>query len=170
MGVSGSEMFLSDEKDLNSLELNFLAKPRPRVPALQFHQDHDRHNNIANLQKAELCEEKDKAKEEKHQEDKCKGFAPSLKIQLPSLGEFKVEEDGDGFKTPTSLDHKIPVILQCPPAPRKPKSRPLPKRKLPHQRRIFHDLSNEIEALFPPALRADLGKKIKKVRQETQPN
>lgn len=182
IGVSNSEMFLSAEKDLNSLELNFLAKPRPREPTLEFHQDHDCHNNIATLQDSELCEDKrvvhlhgkDEAKEEKDQEDKCDGFASSLKIQLPSLGEFKVEEeqeeDGDGFKTPKSLDQKIPVMLQCPPAPRKPKTRPLPKRKLPQQRRILHDLSNEIEDLFPPALRADLRNKIKKVRQETQAN
>ncbi|XP_039019466.1 cyclin-dependent protein kinase inhibitor SMR10-like [Hibiscus syriacus] len=40
-----------------------------------------------------------------------------------SLGEFKamVDED-DGFKTPTSLDYKIPEMKQCPPAPRKPKA------------------------------------------------
>ncbi|KAJ0020251.1 hypothetical protein Pint_32362 [Pistacia integerrima] len=159
MGVSNSEMFLSAEKDLNSLELNFLAKPRPRVPTLEFHQDHDCHNNIATSQDSELCE--DKRVVDLHGKDEAKG-------------EFKVEEeqeeDGDGFKTPKSLDQKIPVMLQCPPAPRKPKTRPLPKRKLPQQRRILHDLSNEIEALFPPALRADLGNKIKKVRQETHAN
>ncbi|XP_044507009.1 cyclin-dependent protein kinase inhibitor SMR3-like [Mangifera indica] len=145
-----------------------------------LHQDHDCHNNMSTLQDSELCEEKrvvdlhgkDEAKEEKDKAGKFKGFASSLKIQLPSFGEFKVEEEQEeeGFKTPTSLDHKIPVILQCPPAPRKLKSRPLPKRKLTHPRRIFDDLSNETEALFPPAIRADLGKKIKKPKQETHAN
>lgn len=39
----------------------------------------------------------------------------------PSLGDFKATggDDDDGFKTPTSLEHKIPVILQCPPPPKK---------------------------------------------------
>lgn len=37
------------------------------------------------------------------------------------------DADDDGFKTPVSMDHKIPVLQQCPPAPRKPKPKPKPK-------------------------------------------
>ncbi|XP_042474839.1 cyclin-dependent protein kinase inhibitor SMR10-like [Macadamia integrifolia] len=86
-------------------------------------------------------------------------------------GELEVvEEDDDGFRTPTTLDHRIPAvnIKQCPPAPRKPNSNP--KRKASSssfttRRQLFPlDLSQEIESLFPPALLADLGRKIKKVR------
>ncbi|PPD87572.1 hypothetical protein GOBAR_DD15477 [Gossypium barbadense] len=77
------------------------------------------------------------------------------------------ENDNDGFKTPTSLDHKIPAatILKCPPAPRKPKSLPIissPAKRKSLRRRILLDLTKEIESLFPPALIADLGNKIKK--------
>lgn len=84
--------------------------------------------------------------------------------------EVEVEvEDGDGFKTPTCLDKRIPKVVECPPAPKKPKSKPLMsiKRKLSFQqtRIVLHDLSNDIEAMFPPVLLADLGNKIKKVRQ-----
>ncbi|KAM1271656.1 hypothetical protein ACFX2I_032554 [Malus domestica] len=32
-----------------------------------------------------------------------------------------VDDDDDGFKTPTSLEHKIPPMTECPPAPGKPK-------------------------------------------------
>ncbi|KAJ4725824.1 cyclin-dependent protein kinase inhibitor SMR3-like [Melia azedarach] len=131
MGVSNSEMFLSAEKDLNNLEINFLSRP-----TLEFQDDHQ--CEIAPLQLEEELHEKNS----------------------------RLKEDSDeGFKTPTSSDHKIPVVLQCPPAPRKPKSRPLTKRKV-SPRRVLHDLSNEIEAMFPPALLADLGNKIKKVRKE----
>lgn len=162
MGVSNSEMFLSAEKDLNNLEINFLSRP-----TLEFQDDHQ--CEIAPLQLEEELHEKvgeDHKQHKEREEDKCKITVSSLKIQLPSLAEFKVEEDSDeGFKTPTSSDHKIPVVLQCPPAPRKPKSRPLTKRKV-SPRRVLHDLSNEIEAMFPPALLADLGNKIKKVRKE----
>ncbi|XP_059431009.1 cyclin-dependent protein kinase inhibitor SMR3-like [Corylus avellana] len=140
MGVSDSQMFLS-EKDLNAMEFNFLVPP-----TLEFQEDHQ------------------KPEEEEEEEEKKK-----KKIKIPSVivGKFRdVEDDEDGFKTPTSLDHKIPVILQCPPAPRKPKTIPLTKRKATRQR-ILLDLSNDIEALFPPALLVDLSRgKIKKIRQE----
>lgn len=154
MGVSNSEML-----DLKALEIDFLARS-----TLEF-QDHDPCESIAN-------------KEDHHDEGEgeCKIVVASLNIKIPSFGEFKIEEGFDhqedfdsGFKTPTSLDHQIPVLLQCPAAPRKPKSRPiLTKRKAQSQsqRRILYDLSNEIEALFPPALRADLGNKIKKAKQQ----
>lgn len=42
-----------------------------------------------------------------------------------------ISDDDDGFRTPTSSDHKIPVVQQCPPAPTRPKpiscSRTLPR-------------------------------------------
>ncbi|KAF9665510.1 hypothetical protein SADUNF_Sadunf16G0130300 [Salix dunnii] len=100
------------------------------------------------------------------QEENCGISVPTLKIKLPSLGAFQIEDNdhGDVSKTPTSSDCKIPDIFQCPPAPRKPKSLPSTNRKSP-RRRVFLDLSNEVETLFPPALAANLGCKIKKVRQ-----
>ncbi|EEF28791.1 conserved hypothetical protein [Ricinus communis] len=167
MGVSNSEMLLS-EKDLSSMEFNFLVRP-----ALKFEDECD----IAPLQISsdpdDLPEEDEEEEVQEHQEDKCKLLISTLKIKLPSLGEFKIQEQeqeqqdlDDGCKTPTSLNHKIPTLLPCPPAPRKPKSLPSNKRKSPARRRVLLDLSNEIESLFPPALRADLGAKIKKVRQE----
>jgi hypothetical protein len=144
MGVSDSQMFLS-EKDLNAMEFNFLVPP-----TLEFREDHGKPEVV---------------KQEEEEEEKKK----KKKIKIPSVtvGEFRdVEDDEDGFKTPTSLDHKIPAILQCPPAPRKPKTIPLTKRKAARQR-ILLDLSNDIEALFPQALLEDLSRgKIKKIRQE----
>nr|GMD46560.1 cyclin-dependent protein kinase inhibitor SMR3-like [Ipomoea batatas] len=35
------------------------------------------------------------------------------------LGKSEVAEDDDGFRTPESLEHRIPVITACPPAPKK---------------------------------------------------
>lgn len=35
--------------------------------------------------------------------------------------ESSISADDDGFRTPTSSDHKIPVVEQCPPAPRRPR-------------------------------------------------
>uniref|UniRef100_A0A6N2K616 Cyclin-dependent protein kinase inhibitor SMR3 n=1 Tax=Salix viminalis TaxID=40686 RepID=A0A6N2K616_SALVM len=154
MELSTSEMFFS-EKDLNpSMEFNFLVRS-----ALEL--GDDRENEPQELHKEKEVEE------EEEQEDDCEVSVPTLKIKLPSVEAFQIEDDkdddDDGFKTPTSLDRKIPVIFQCPPATRKPKSLPSTKRKS-GQRRVLLDLSNEIESLFPPAPAGDLGGKLKKVR------
>ncbi|KAJ6309822.1 hypothetical protein OIU76_014711 [Salix suchowensis] len=138
MELSTSEMFFS-EKDLNpSMEFNFLVRS-----ALELGDD-------CEIEPQELHKEKEVEDEEEEQEDDCEV-------------EDDKDDDDDGFKTPTSLDRKIPVIFQCPPAPRKPKSLPSTKRKSA-QRRVLLDLSNEIESLFPPAPAGDLGGKLKKVR------
>ncbi|GMJ10733.1 hypothetical protein HRI_004742500 [Hibiscus trionum] len=107
-----------------------------------------------------------------HQQQKeefvLQGDGERSKLKWPCSGEFNVadDENDDGFKTPTCLDHKIPAILKCPPAPRKLKSLPIisAKRKA-SRRRILLDFTKEMESLFPPPLLADLGNKIKKVRQ-----
>ncbi|KAM7522202.1 hypothetical protein LguiA_012104 [Lonicera macranthoides] len=85
-----------------------------------------------------------------------KNLVSSMKL---ATTEIKVEEENEGFKTPTKLVDKNIVALICPPAPRKPKMVPvLSKRKVLHSRpRIYLDMSKEIESLFPPAIRADLG-------------
>ncbi|OMO67757.1 hypothetical protein CCACVL1_20340 [Corchorus capsularis] len=169
MGVSNPEMFLS-EKDLstsnNSMEFSFLVRP-----PLEFQEEDDECQIAPNFQDVVNDEPR------QQQEDKCKLAVVSdpMELKLPCLGESKVhdengkEEDDDGFKTPTCLDQKIPAMLKCPPAPRKPKALPIisssAKRKANFRRRILLDFTKEIESLFPPALLADLGNKIKKVRQ-----
>ncbi|KAK3206250.1 hypothetical protein Dsin_020296 [Dipteronia sinensis] len=196
MGVSNSEMLLSG-KDLNScLELNNFLTSNARRPTTTTTLDQFQECRIAPPAPLQVEEENvfdkredreqgqgqgQEQEQEQEQEDKCCRFlnlkSCDLKIKLPTNSldqEFKFEEDDHnddgGFKTPMSPHHKIPPVLKCPPAPRKPKSIPLMminKRKLPAKRRIIlHDLSNEIEAMFPPVLLADLGNKIKKVRQE----
>ncbi|KAI5682353.1 hypothetical protein M9H77_03581 [Catharanthus roseus] len=86
------------------------------------------------------------------------------------LGESEVADDDDGFATPTNSDHKIPVITQCPPAPKK--IRPSAKRKASSPDRIRRnlqiDLSREVESMFHPTVQDDLGRKIKKARREEE--
>ncbi|XP_019073407.2 uncharacterized protein LOC109121966 [Vitis vinifera] len=50
----------------------------------------------------------------------------------PSLGELSAVEENEGFRSPTSIKHKIPAITECPPAPRKPTA----TRAIPMKRRI----------------------------------
>ncbi|XP_040990858.1 cyclin-dependent protein kinase inhibitor SMR10-like isoform X1 [Juglans microcarpa x Juglans regia] len=174
MGVSDSQMLVSD-KDLNVMKLNFATRP-----ALEFQDEckteppEDRGvrkiPEVLQEEEQEYQKQEQDLEQEQEKEDKHDSISlSSLGVRIPSLGEFRdIEEEDDGFKTPTSLDHKIPVFLQCPPAPRKlkPKAVVTTKRKAA-RRRIPLDLSNEIELLFPPStLQAlDLSGKIRKIRE-----
>lgn len=73
---------------------------------------------------------------------------------------LKVKEDE--VKIPTSPKCNTKHMI-CPPAPKKPKSIQITKRK----QRVFLDVYDEVKSMFPPALLADLGNKIKKVRRES---
>ncbi|PON36722.1 hypothetical protein PanWU01x14_326230 [Parasponia andersonii] len=183
MGVSNSEMLLS-EKDLNVVEFNNFLVRRPTLELIQ----HERHQLTCCLQDEEdpeVREKQEKSKLEK-KEDKFEMLVSTLKLKIPShhhhVEEFITRDadhddqensngcdnnnNDDGFKTPTSLDNKIPVVLPCPPAPRKPKSTIAKTKRKANRRRVFLDLSSEIESLFPHNVLADLGGKIKKkVRQ-----
>ncbi|WCJ41224.1 Cyclin-dependent protein kinase inhibitor SMR3 [Euphorbia peplus] len=172
MGMpNNSEILLSD----NDLEFNFLVRP-----TLQFEEeDEQEHCEVAPSEDSDGTEDPKEEQEQERQEieqqkegEKCKLMVSCLKIKLPSLEEFKNAQEQqldleDGLKTPTSLEKRIPLVLSCPPAPRKPKALPSNKRKLMGgRRRVLLDLSNEIESLFPPSMRVDLGAKIKKVRPQ----
>ncbi|KAF8395113.1 hypothetical protein HHK36_019054 [Tetracentron sinense] len=144
MGRLNSEPFLT-EKDPKAIEIAFLSIPTLEFPdgcQIPASENHELHR---------LDEVQDQGEEKK--EEKYQVFDSSVELKMPStLGEFKVDDDEDGFRTPTSLDHKIQV-KQCPPAPRKPTSLPSTKRKassnyLPRQIRI--DLK-DFASLFPPA-------------------
>ncbi|XP_028065025.1 cyclin-dependent protein kinase inhibitor SMR3-like [Camellia sinensis] len=147
MGTSDCDLSLC-QKDLNSMEFNSLSKPK------------------SEFQDGELLQE------QKQQEQEEKGktiLVSSLTIKTRSLGEFKVSDDdndGGGFRTPTSLDQRIPVITQCPPAPRKPKKTlSLTTKRKAASRRLMLDLSTEIDSFL-----ADLDGKIKKVRKVVNGN
>lgn len=66
----------------------------------------------------------------------------------PSLGELMATDDDDeGFKTPTSLESKIPVPTECPPAPKRrsylsPVSPTIRKRKTAH---IFRTIAKLVD-------------------------
>ncbi|KAG6434082.1 hypothetical protein SASPL_105703 [Salvia splendens] len=62
---------------------------------------------------------------------------------IVSHRESDADEGGGGFETPTSSDHKIPPITECPPAPMKP--RPPPPRL---KRKASSPQPAEIESVF----------------------
>ncbi|KAK1389506.1 cyclin-dependent protein kinase inhibitor SMR2-like [Heracleum sosnowskyi] len=81
--------------------------------------------------------------------------------------DLDLDDDNDGFRTPTSLDHRIPVMKQCPPPPRKRKvssrKRKLYSPLLMQTTLQLIDAPQEImESMFPP--REYNHHKIKKAR------
>lgn len=81
-----------------------------------------------------------------------------------------VEDNNDGLKTPTSAMNKIQPNFTCPPAPRKPKAVPLGKRKGTYRELRLLDLSGHVLSLYPPAMLADFGNRMKKARRDQQQN
>lgn len=145
--MSNSGVFVIKESK-EVVEFKILATPR-----LIF--EDESHSDVPELHKRE---EEDKKKKDDDERRYCEVKTPDEECERPSLGEVKViEEDDDGFKTPTSLDHKIPVIKQCPPAPKKPK--PPMKRRIAANRvrrnLRLEVLSEEVESLFPFPLLSD---------------
>ncbi|CAI8603891.1 unnamed protein product [Vicia faba] len=58
-------------------------------------------------------------------------------------------ENDESYRTPTSKESKIPEILNCPPAPKKPKPFVSCKRKLMDEFQFFEVSSNEdMDAFF----------------------
>nr|DAD25849.1 TPA_asm: hypothetical protein HUJ06_027317 [Nelumbo nucifera] len=159
---NSSELFLVDnDPEVNELEIllrstSEFSDDGRLITTSEVHQLH---------RQGEQNEQRQQQHDEKEDKDQSVASSEDLKLPLLGEGEFTGDDDDDGFRTPTSLDHKIPVILQCPPAPRKIISIPSKKRKASSTRRqLLLNLSDEIESLFPPALFADHGRKMKKVR------
>lgn len=134
--------------------------------------------NSSSIQEDRL-EEKEDLEANIVKEEKCvETSVSSMESEKPCLSAgastTAVADDDEGFKTPTSSDHQIPVVAQCPPAPRKPRPKPDPpamKRKLSPsrtRRALFRDLSDEVESMFPLQIQDDddVDRKIKKARTD----
>ncbi|KAI4352650.1 hypothetical protein L6164_006881 [Bauhinia variegata] len=68
---------------------------------------------------------------------------------LAAPSQSEVTETEDGCRTPTSKESRIPEILSCPPAPRKPKRLVSCKRKLADEFQFFEVVNKEeIDAFF----------------------
>lgn len=161
LSMSNSEVF--------SVEFDVLKRP-----LTEFHDESDDNDPELGQALARVVEAAADEKEEKFNGTFVLSKEP---VKSPELGgEFKAtdqhhddDENDDGFKTPTSLDHKIPVKAQCPPAPKKSNSFSSRKRRPVSsnvRRTLRLDLSHEVESLFPKPIFDDLHRKIKKARKE----
>lgn len=164
ISMSSSELFIVKENN-EEKELNFLSKR----PVLEFQKESHATTSRDTDPPQQLQEQGAKSKVHDENQEECNSILDPNSIEKPSLEAVLMEtyvvgDDDDGFKTPTSLDHKI-SITKCPPAPRKPKPFLSRKRKAspPKALTILQlDLSQEIEAVFPSTIVVGLQKKIKK--------
>ncbi|KAL9398692.1 hypothetical protein Peur_007653 [Populus x canadensis] len=164
ISMSSSDLFIVKENS-EEKELNFLSKR----PMLEFQKESHATTSRDSDPPQQLQEQEAKSEVHHENQEECNNTLDPNSIEKPSLEAVLMEtyvvgDEDDGFKTPTSLDHKI-SITKCPPAPRKPKPFLSRKRKAspPKARTILQlDLSQEIEALFPSTIVVDLRKKIKK--------
>lgn len=162
--MSSSELFIAKENN-EEKELNFLSKR----PVLEFQKESHATTSRDTDPPQQPQEQGAKSKVHDENQEECNSILDPNSIEKPSLEAVLMEtyvvgDDDDGFKTPTSLDHKI-SITKCPPAPRKPKPFLSRKRKAspPKALTILQlDLSQEIEAVFPSTIVGGLQKKIKK--------
>ncbi|OMO66261.1 hypothetical protein CCACVL1_21238 [Corchorus capsularis] len=161
--MSNSEIFLVEDEE-QGIEFEIMK----RRPPLEFHDDQEECTQAPTADNSSYDIERECNVAASKESEKKIDVKPD---------DNNDQEEEDGFKTPTSFEHKIPVTKQCPPAPRKPKPRNFSSNKrkasptpttTPTQRRTRQqlDLSQEVESLFPAPLLADLHRKIKKARTD----
>ncbi|KAI3412745.1 uncharacterized protein J3R85_016948 [Psidium guajava] len=77
---------------------------------------------------------------------------PSLKVQARAAADAGPTDEAEGCKTPSSGEHRIPPVLTCPAAPRKPRMQPAgpSKRAFPSDQLEFFEAANrrEVEDFF----------------------
>lgn len=170
--MSNHEIFHTKD---NKEELrNFEVLKRPM---LKFQAEN--HDSISSGSESHSqAQREDNTNQEKEEEEQLQNrivlskHSDSESTSTPSSREVQHKVEDDGFRTPTSLEQKIPEAKQCPPAPRKPK--PSMKRKATQNScscRHPLDLSKEvaIELLFPTQQHhpfSDSHQSTKKVRIE----
>ncbi|KAJ1409613.1 hypothetical protein SESBI_22670 [Sesbania bispinosa] len=157
--MSNSEL-LHDKEDHLSNNLEVLKKPKSKFQT-EFHE------SLSNSSSDSHCQDQEQEDDDGIVVLSKQYYSDSVATGTTS-SRVEDEENDDGFRTPTSMDHRIPVVKQCPPAPTKlPK--PSLKRKPPCTcRHQTLDLSKEVELLFPTQQKtlSNSHQSTKKVRRE----
>ncbi|QHO55080.1 hypothetical protein HN51_010077 [Arachis hypogaea] len=128
-------------------------------------------NSSSNLLQVFLPEKQHLMIMETVEEDLLHGALKPIKI-VPEEEEKETEEEEEGFKTPTSEEHRIPAMVECPPAPAKNKNKKRTKHSCYFSRHhhhhrfqssVIHYSHQDIESLFPALhhLHGGNNKKIK---------
>ncbi|CAN4114592.1 unnamed protein product [Withania somnifera] len=179
--MSNSDLFQVKEEDekkiktSDDIQLNTSNNPDRCTDIAQYQHDTtiDKKQNENNpdhdddVKKKEIFQEDGS---EDHQDDKgrsCSVQSDEIRTIQRRSTQAEVHEDdthksrndpnGDGFTTPTSSDHKIPVMTTCPHAPKKST-----KRKFSASPNIHPTLHVDFESIIQEE---DLGRNINKLRK-----
>ncbi|KAL5973301.1 hypothetical protein ACLOJK_029951 [Asimina triloba] len=130
------------EKDPKLLEFEFLSRPTLEISRACEAEASDPEFKQQG-EEEETCQAEDDSEEH--------GQAVTTESKEHGI-VIEEEEIYDGYQTPTSSEQRIPAIPQCPPAPKKPRSMPLKRRKARCcGRSILIDVhEEELESLFRP--------------------
>lgn len=82
--------------------------------------------------------------------DQPAGSANGFANRKEKFNDDNNKENSEWPRTPTSKEHKIPALMTCPPAPRKPMKKVVPcKRKLMTELKFFEIVKREeVESFF----------------------
>ncbi|CAI9779047.1 unnamed protein product [Fraxinus pennsylvanica] len=161
--MSSTEFFLIKE-ELKEIKFDILSESKVEDP--DSSQDVVSDGAQVNVKKQD---DHDDTHHKEEEEEEFKAIFSSRESEKPCLAQSQVEEYDEGFKTPTSSDHKISVVKQCPAAPRKTRSSTKRKSSPARIRRSLQlDVSAEIESMFPSRPRDDKEHKIKKARRDDE--
>ncbi|XP_057971414.1 cyclin-dependent protein kinase inhibitor SMR3-like [Malania oleifera] len=164
--MSNPEFFLLKGSQ-QQIQLSLLTRPALEFPDDGCHPNasHDRNPIIHHVHHLPPQSQGSEAPLDLNQPGKCEKIAPdspekvgrhdkpSISISLTGTEPTDNNDDEDGFRTPTSLEHRIPEPKQCPPAPRRSPCRlRLSPRKVSsatrRRRSLNLDLLREIEEFF----------------------
>ncbi|PIN11973.1 hypothetical protein CDL12_15438 [Handroanthus impetiginosus] len=139
---------------------------------LSIEKEEDKVAGKSSPEKPEISSEKETPAA--HEEEKEEKTDDKDTVSAREESGKQIAEDDDGFKTPTSADHKIPEITECPWAPRKPRPPPskLKRKASPPGacRSLQFDPTAEIESIFRPMTDQENAdeQKMKKARREDE--
>ncbi|KAE9620496.1 hypothetical protein Lal_00018952 [Lupinus albus] len=101
--------------------------------------------------KGQQQQEQSVQERDQEQQSKMVRLCLNLKLKIsPHKEEDYQEDSNEGLKTPTCEDHKIPPVLQCPPAPRRRKTLSFLKGIKGHHNRVLDFTLQEIESTLLP--------------------
>lgn len=161
MGViTNSPVFISDKDSTKPNNEEF------GVRAIKFHNEEQDSSSKTSISEGnKKLSDSVQLECEQDQENKPRrSLIKSFNIIVAESNNGDGDDDEDGFKTPTSFDHKIPPMLECPGAPRKKVTKPAKRKAAACCRRLVFDLSKEVESMFATSFVEDLHGNNKKLK------
>lgn len=182
MGVSSkSAVFLSEKDPKRNPDPDSGSPARPAAMETRKEEEHRRISIpedlvLARLKQQEECDLQEEDQREKQRLHKNQEMVINVTLlEAPSDDGSEIngddDDDNEGFRTPTSSDHRIPAVLECPGAPRKKKTEAAAtKRKAAPscRRRVEFDAFEDLGSLLPAppfVVDVDGGDNNKKVKR-----